>query len=55
MELDGSDAQLMSEVTQRESEVKALLAKKDKKGALAKALQNPPIGAKAEQVKVTDF
>lgn len=46
------DAQLMAEVMQRGEEVKVLLSKKDKKAALAKALENPPIAAKSVAVKV---
>jgi len=51
-EEDGNDGLLMAEVTRRGEEVRGMLAKKDKKGALAKALESPPITAKSAQVKV---
>jgi hypothetical protein len=49
---EDNDAQLMAEVTRRGDEVRGLLTKKDKKAALAKALESPPIAAKSAQVKV---
>ena len=54
MEDDGKadDSQFQAEVSQRSSEVTLLLQKKDKAGALAKALENPPLWAKTAEVKV---
>lgn len=48
-----SDSQLMADVNSREAEVKALLQKKDKLRALHASLQNPPIGAKSAEIKVS--
>ena len=47
-----NDAQFQAEVAQREAEVKALLSRKEKGKALAKALENPPLWAKSSQIKV---
>lgn len=41
-----------AEVAARATQVNTLLAKKDKAGALAAALNNPPINSKSEEVKV---
>lgn len=46
------DSKFQAEVSQRSMEVAALLQKKDKAGALAKALENPPLWAKTAEVKV---
>lgn len=47
-----SDTQLAAEVAAREAEVTKLLQKKDKVNALIAALYNPPVGAKAADIKV---
>jgi hypothetical protein len=47
-----SDAQLISEVQIRETEVTSLLNKKDKARALFVSLQNPPMNAKSIEIKV---
>ncbi len=41
-----------AEVTQRSTQVQQLLTRKDKVGALALALTNPPINSKSEELKV---
>jgi hypothetical protein len=51
-EKGASDAQLMSEIQARESEVLNLLKKKDKIRALVASLQNPPVTTKSINVKV---
>mmetsp|Transcript_21296 Transcript_21296/g.35663 ORF Transcript_21296/g.35663 Transcript_21296/m.35663 type:complete len:122 (-) Transcript_21296:265-630(-) len=40
-----------SDISARGSQVASLLAKKDKKAALATCLQNPPVNAKSEELK----
>lgn len=50
-----TDAQYLSEISNRDSEVTALLAKKSKAQALQLCLQNPPISAKSAEVKVPLF
>ena len=47
-----SDAQLQEEVAARLAEVNRLLTKKDKLNALRLCLSNPPVGAKAVEIKV---
>lgn len=47
-----SDAQLISEMQIRESEVTSLLNKRDKSRALFVSLQNPPMSAKSIEIKV---
>lgn len=47
-----NDNQFLLEVNERENDVKLLLSKKDKKNALYKSLDNPPINAKSQQIKV---
>lgn len=42
-----------AEVAQRSSQVQQLLTKKDKAGALAVALTNPPVNSKSEELKVS--
>ena len=44
-----------SEVSSRNTQVTGLLAKKDKAGALAAALQNPPVNSKSDELKVFEF
>lgn len=44
-----------AEVAQRSSQVQQLLTKKDKAGALAVALTNPPVNSKSEELKVSVF
>ncbi len=51
-EEDNMDLQLQEEVRVRAGEVAALLGRKDLQGALAAALKNPPVGAKAAEIKV---
>lgn len=46
------DAEYAPEVSKRQNDVKGLLAKKDKKGALKAALVNPPVQSKNAQLKV---
>lgn len=41
-----------AEIAQRANQVQQLLARKDKVGALAAALQNPPVNSKSEELKV---
>lgn len=41
-----------AEVSARSTQVNSLLQRKDKAGALAAALKNPPVNSKAEEVKV---
>jgi actin related protein 2/3 complex subunit 5 len=40
-----------AEIAQRANQVQQLLARKDKVGALAAALQNPPVNSKSEELK----
>ncbi len=47
-----SDAQLLAEIGSRRTEVTGLLARKNKAGALVAALQNPPVQAKSNEIKV---
>ena len=47
-----SDSQLQSEVGARKATVESFLSRKDKAGALAACLTNPPIQAKNNDIKV---
>ncbi len=47
-----SDAQLQEELTARNATVTQLLNKKDKQNALIACLNNPPVGAKSNDIKV---
>ena len=49
---DVSDDTLMAEVTSRGNQVTALLNKREKTKALLLSLSNPPIQAKASEIKV---
>jgi hypothetical protein len=44
-----------AEINGRSTQVSSLLTRKDKAGALALALQNPPINSKSEDIKVNCF
>mmetsp|Transcript_9822 Transcript_9822/g.9922 ORF Transcript_9822/g.9922 Transcript_9822/m.9922 type:complete len:134 (-) Transcript_9822:230-631(-) len=45
------DNQLMTEVKQRDEDVRKLLVQRNKAGALSRALSNPPVTAKNNEVK----
>ncbi len=47
-----SDQQYLAEISARDKEVTALLAKKSKAQALNVSLQSPPLGTKSVEVKV---
>ena len=47
-----SDSQLQVEIGSRRTEVAGLLGRKNKAGALVAALQNPPVQAKSNDIKV---
>ncbi len=49
------DAQLQEELAVRLADVNRLLAKKDKLNALKICLSNPPVGAKAPEIKVKEI
>lgn len=48
-----SDSQVLAEVTARSKEVTALLNKREKSKALVLSLSNPPIQAKAADIKAS--
>ncbi len=50
-----SDAQLQEELTARNLTVTQFLNKKDKQNALIACLHNPPVTAKANEIKVFIF
>jgi hypothetical protein len=50
-----SDQQYLAEISARDKEVTALLAKKSKAQALNVSLQSPPLGTKSVEVKVRYF
>jgi len=54
MESGLSDDQYFREIAERDAAVKVLIGKRDKVGALIKALQSPPVKAKGVAVKVVN-
>lgn len=50
-----SDSQLQAEVAARKAAVAGLLSRKDKAGALAACLTDPPVYAKNNDIKVSSL
>ena len=48
-----SDAQLLADITARETEVSGFLKKRDKTRALVASLRNPPVQSKSADVKAS--
>ena len=46
------DAELMAQISARETEVSNFLIRKDKASALKACLHNPPVNSKSDEVKV---
>ena len=51
-EVEISDSQYAAEISARDAEVTALLARKDKVNALKVSIKNPPIASKSNEIKV---